>query len=149
MTVPWKCFFGCLVASFLLPVGLAGRGSERHTYSEESRRREADRVTALPGQPSVKFQHYAGYVTLQPQKHKALFYWFFEAEDGVPHKPLVLWLNGGLAPSPLSLSLSNSLKQTLSNIEFVRIIILFLLDCEFSVVYKWVDDLFLLLQTTR
>lgn len=95
MTVPWNCFFGCLVASFLLPVGLAGRGSERHTYSEESRRREADRVTALPGQPSVKFQHYAGYVTLQPQKHKALFYWFFEAQDGVPDKPLVLWLNGG------------------------------------------------------
>ncbi|KAI9168750.1 hypothetical protein LWI28_001504 [Acer negundo] len=53
---------------------------------------EADRVTDLPGQPQVAFKHYAGYVHLQ---QKALFYWFFEAQDNISHKPLVLWLNGG------------------------------------------------------
>ncbi|CAM8943451.1 unnamed protein product [Rhodiola kirilowii] len=39
----------------------------------------ADRVTALPGQPQVKFKHYAGYVTVNESHGRALFYWFFEA----------------------------------------------------------------------
>ncbi|XP_042501941.1 serine carboxypeptidase-like 35 [Macadamia integrifolia] len=58
-------------------------------------RQEADRVTDLPGQSPVKFRHFAGYVNVRPKDHKALFYWFFEAEEGVAEKPLVLWLNGG------------------------------------------------------
>ncbi|KAF2322614.1 hypothetical protein GH714_023174 [Hevea brasiliensis] len=61
----------------------------------EEARREADRVTSLPGQPPVRFRHYSGYVNLRRNDQKALFYWFFEAEDGVSQKPLVLWLNGG------------------------------------------------------
>lgn len=68
--------------------------------ADEARRREADRVTDLPGQPPVNFHHYAGYVKLRPEQRedqKALFYWFFEAQDqnDVASKPLVLWLNGG------------------------------------------------------
>ncbi|WOL07371.1 serine carboxypeptidase-like 35 [Canna indica] len=55
--------------------------------------READRVAALPGQPPVDFRHYAGYVKVND--HKALFYWFFEADQRPREKPLVLWLNGG------------------------------------------------------
>ncbi|KAF5782667.1 putative carboxypeptidase D [Helianthus annuus] len=54
-----------------------------------------DLVTNLPGQPSVDFRHYAGYVTVNEKKGRALFYWFYEAWT-LPHeKPLVLWLNGG------------------------------------------------------
>uniref|UniRef100_A0A1D1ZBJ3 Carboxypeptidase n=1 Tax=Anthurium amnicola TaxID=1678845 RepID=A0A1D1ZBJ3_9ARAE len=56
---------------------------------------EAQLVTGLPGQPAVGFRHYAGYVGVRPGDEKALFYWFFEAEDGANKKPLVLWLNGG------------------------------------------------------
>ncbi|KAL5759142.1 hypothetical protein ACOSQ2_017980 [Xanthoceras sorbifolium] len=59
---------------------------------------DSDRVTELPGQPQVTFKHYAGYVNLRPQHQKALFYWFFEAQDdaaAASPKPLVLWLNGG------------------------------------------------------
>ncbi|XP_038903494.1 serine carboxypeptidase-like 35 [Benincasa hispida] len=75
-------------------------GLGRQLEAEEVRRREADRVTDLPGQPPVNFHHYAGYVKLRPQQpedQKALFYWFFEAQDqnDVASKPLVLWLNGG------------------------------------------------------
>ncbi|XP_022153098.1 serine carboxypeptidase-like 35 [Momordica charantia] len=62
---------------------------------EEAQRREADRVTGLPGQPPVNFRHYAGYVKLEVEEEKALFYWFFEAQNDVARKPLVLWLNGG------------------------------------------------------
>jgi len=43
----------------------------------------------------VGFRHYAGYVKVGKNKEKALFYWFFEAEEGAEEKPLVLWLNGG------------------------------------------------------
>ncbi|KAK7341307.1 hypothetical protein VNO80_24233 [Phaseolus coccineus] len=56
---------------------------------------QGDRVKNLPGQPPVNFNHYAGYIKLKPNQEKALFYWFFEAEDAPSRKPLVLWLNGG------------------------------------------------------
>lgn len=65
--------------------------------SDSTTEADKDRVTNLPGQPPVHFKHYAGYVNLHPQKSKALFYWFFEAQESVSRKPLVLWLNGGIS----------------------------------------------------
>ncbi|XP_061983018.1 serine carboxypeptidase-like 31 [Populus nigra] len=52
-------------------------------------------VTNLPGQPDVNFKHYAGYLTVNEQNGRALFYWFYEATTQPDKKPLVLWLNGG------------------------------------------------------
>ncbi|XP_074329228.1 serine carboxypeptidase-like 32 isoform X3 [Apium graveolens] len=54
-----------------------------------------DLVTNLPGQPNIDFQHYAGYVTVNENNGRALFYWFYEALTFPDDKPLVLWLNGG------------------------------------------------------
>ncbi|XP_034892075.1 serine carboxypeptidase-like 31 isoform X2 [Populus alba] len=51
-------------------------------------------VTNLPGQPDVSFKHYAGYLTVNEQSGRALFYWFYEATTHPDKKPLVLWLNG-------------------------------------------------------
>jgi serine carboxypeptidase-like clade 2 len=66
-------------------------------YEDVFDRQEADRVEALPGQPSeVGFQQFAGYVTANESHGRALFYWFFEATHDVESKPLVLWLNGGM-----------------------------------------------------
>ncbi|PIN20450.1 Carboxypeptidase D [Handroanthus impetiginosus] len=56
--------------------------------------KELDKISELPGQPSVKFDQYSGYVTVDPKAGRALFYYFTEAEDS-SKKPLVLWLNGG------------------------------------------------------
>ncbi|KAJ1422103.1 Serine carboxypeptidase, serine active site [Sesbania bispinosa] len=56
---------------------------------------EADRVYRLPGQPSVKFNQYAGYITVNQTHGRALFYWFFESIENPEDKPLLLWLNGG------------------------------------------------------
>ncbi|KAL6272485.1 hypothetical protein ACE6H2_023177 [Prunus campanulata] len=56
---------------------------------------EADKITSLPGQPQVSFQQYAGYVTVDDNQQRALFYYFVEAETDAASKPLVLWLNGG------------------------------------------------------
>ncbi|KAJ4709541.1 Carboxypeptidase [Melia azedarach] len=55
-----------------------------------------DRVGKLPGQNfNVNFAHYSGYVTVNEDSGRALFYWFFEAAEDPDSKPLVLWLNGG------------------------------------------------------
>lgn len=57
---------------------------------------QLDRVVELPGLSfNVSFQHYSGYVTVNEEHGRALFYWFFEAVDDPDSKPLVLWLNGG------------------------------------------------------
>ena len=57
---------------------------------------EADKISTLPGQPQVKFQQYAGYITVDEEQQRALFYYFAEAEVEPASKPLVLWLNGGM-----------------------------------------------------
>ncbi|KAI3771914.1 hypothetical protein L6452_03086 [Arctium lappa] len=55
-----------------------------------------DQVKDLPGQNfNVDFAHYAGYVTVNQESGRALFYWLTEAVEDPASKPLVLWLNGG------------------------------------------------------
>lgn len=61
----------------------------------------ADKIWKLPGQPQVGFQHFSGYVTVDQEKERALFYYFVEAEIDAASKPLVLWLNGGPGCSSL------------------------------------------------
>ncbi|KAK1433516.1 hypothetical protein QVD17_10427 [Tagetes erecta] len=56
---------------------------------------EADRIDKLPGQPEADFEHYAGYVTVDSEAGRALFYYFAESPQNSSTKPLVLWLNGG------------------------------------------------------
>lgn len=58
---------------------------------------EQDRVLNLPGQPSnPSVSHFSGYITVQQDHGRALFYWFFEAQTQPSKKPLLLWLNGGI-----------------------------------------------------
>ncbi|GLJ15423.1 hypothetical protein SUGI_0253140 [Cryptomeria japonica] len=57
---------------------------------------ERDKITHLPGQPNnIEFSQYSGYVTVNEQAGRALFYWLTEATTNPSSKPLVLWLNGG------------------------------------------------------
>ncbi|XVF54764.1 hypothetical protein PTKIN_Ptkin05aG0208100 [Pterospermum kingtungense] len=60
-----------------------------------------DKIVGLPGQPRVGFQQFSGYVSVDYNKNKALFYYFVEAETDPASKPLVLWLNGGPGCSSL------------------------------------------------
>ncbi|KAF4346706.1 hypothetical protein F8388_024249 [Cannabis sativa] len=97
MAVVWKtviiCYFSLWSA---LQVCTTTAAAERSKFTAEAEA-EADRVKNLPGEPKgVSFAHYAGYVKLTPHNnHKALFYWFFHAQQNSHQKPLVLWLNGG------------------------------------------------------
>lgn len=58
---------------------------------------EADRISALPGQPKVSFPQFSGYVTVNKEAGRALFYWLTESPNSPSSKPLVIWLNGGLS----------------------------------------------------
>lgn len=73
-----------------------GTGDEyRPVYVElQTGLREADKIVSLPGQPEVSFSQYSGYVTVDPNAGRALFYYFAESQESWA-KPLVLWLNGG------------------------------------------------------
>ncbi|KAJ1418675.1 Serine carboxypeptidase, histidine active site [Sesbania bispinosa] len=77
------CFF-VLTSSFI-------KASEINVESYES-----DRIIDLPGLPSTpSVSHFSGYITVNEDHGRALFYWFFEAKSQPSNKPLLLWLNGG------------------------------------------------------
>ncbi|KAF8396180.1 hypothetical protein HHK36_017793 [Tetracentron sinense] len=65
--------------------------------------REKDKITMLSGQPGkVNFDQYGGYVTVDKQTGRALYYYFAEADDPKNDSmPLVLWLNGGITNARL------------------------------------------------
>ncbi|XP_039120236.1 serine carboxypeptidase II-2-like [Dioscorea cayenensis subsp. rotundata] len=67
---------------------------------------EKERVVKLPGQPNVNFTHYSGYVTVNKESGRNLFFWFFEAVDKPEEKPLLLWLNGGPGCSSIAYGLA-------------------------------------------
>lgn len=61
---------------------------------------EDDRILGLPGQPNgVAFDMFGGYVTVDEQAGRALYYWLQEADrtavEDPDAAPLLLWLNGG------------------------------------------------------
>ncbi|XP_020521055.1 serine carboxypeptidase-like 31 [Amborella trichopoda] len=86
--------FFCVVVFYFMGPALGTRGEFWLPLKREFSWSSEDLVTNLPGQPMVGFEHYAGYVTVNEENGRALFYWFFEASHP-EQKPLVLWLNGG------------------------------------------------------
>ncbi|PWA58648.1 serine carboxypeptidase-like 23 [Artemisia annua] len=66
-----------------------------------------DQVFDLPGQNfNVDFAQYAGYVTVNEENGRALFYWLTEATQDPASQPLVLWLNGGPGCSSIAYGMS-------------------------------------------
>ncbi|KAI4990041.1 hypothetical protein ZWY2020_038404 [Hordeum vulgare] len=81
---------------------LAGSLSAESSVADQSSMKAADMITALPGQPEgVDFNQYGGYVTVDEENGRALFYYLVESPSGASDKPLVLWLNGGPGCSSL------------------------------------------------
>lgn len=79
-------FVGILALWLLGAVGVQGYPAE-------------DLVVRLPGQPTVGFRQYAGYVDVDVKAGRSLFYYFVEADKEPDKKPLSLWLNGGWFPT--------------------------------------------------
>ncbi|KAK8580194.1 hypothetical protein V6N12_070478 [Hibiscus sabdariffa] len=78
----WNEFGGVLLSIALVVVAVKGYPAE-------------DMVVKLPGQPPVGFKQYAGYVDVDVNAGRSLFYYFVEADKDPDNKPLTLWLNGG------------------------------------------------------
>ncbi|AES71590.2 putative carboxypeptidase D [Medicago truncatula] len=76
--------------------------SAAYVAAPQEELRLADKIVTLPGQPDgVDFDQYSGYVTVEPEAGRALFYYFVESPYNSSTKPLVLWLNGGPGCSSL------------------------------------------------
>ncbi|OIW01325.1 hypothetical protein TanjilG_10486 [Lupinus angustifolius] len=57
---------------------------------------ESSLVTQLPGfNGTLPSKHYAGYVTVDQNSERNLFYYFVASESNPSKDPVVLWLNGG------------------------------------------------------
>lgn len=80
-----------------------GSCSNPNSASDTLAQQKLDRINYLPGQNfDVGFEQYSGYVTVNEESGRALFYWFIEAVEDPSSKPLLLWLNGGLPPFSLN-----------------------------------------------
>nr|CAB3453625.1 unnamed protein product [Digitaria exilis] len=88
--------FSAHVPAFTTASSLAPSKQSTLAGTDQSALKAADKITALPGQPSngVDFDQYSGYVTVDEKNGRALFYYFVEATNDAATKPLLLWLNG-------------------------------------------------------
>ncbi|KAG0472097.1 hypothetical protein HPP92_016643 [Vanilla planifolia] len=70
--------------------------AQRVAEEGQLQEQELNRVLRLPGQPNEPLiSQYSGYLTVNEERGRALFYWFFEAQTKPSEKPLLLWLSGG------------------------------------------------------
>ncbi|XP_058067750.1 serine carboxypeptidase II-2-like isoform X2 [Magnolia sinica] len=99
----------CTVVAHLLAIIVLVVSIERGSCITEDG--EKDRVSELPGGNSlnVSFAHYSGYITVNKESGRTLFYWFFEAVEDPSSKPLVLWLNGGPGCSSIAYGLAEEI----------------------------------------
>ncbi|VVB05143.1 unnamed protein product [Arabis nemorensis] len=63
--------------------------------------KKKDLIKKLPGQPSVKFRQYGGYVAVNESAGQFLYYYFVESIKTNDSSPLVIWFNGGPGCSSL------------------------------------------------
>jgi serine carboxypeptidase-like clade II len=88
------------VLCFSIAIALAVLSQQSLAAGEGSK--EADRITALPGQPNdAAVQQYSGYINVDEKDGRTLFYYFVEATTDAAKSPLILWLNGGISFSSL------------------------------------------------
>ncbi|KAK3018721.1 hypothetical protein RJ639_003916 [Escallonia herrerae] len=82
----------CVIASITLLLSSTIAAAAQHHHAKQQ---ELDKIIKLPGQPTnVTFSQYSGYITVDEQAGRALFYWLIESQKPTS-KPLLLWLNGG------------------------------------------------------
>jgi serine carboxypeptidase-like clade 2 len=53
------------------------------------------KIKKLPGYSGPQLSMYSGYITVDEESNRNLFYWLVEAESGASEKPLIVWYQGG------------------------------------------------------
>ncbi|KAL4857617.1 Serine carboxypeptidase-like 26 [Chlorella vulgaris] len=82
--------------------GLFADADSEHAWPPLTSRAEQDRVSALPGAPAAPVVSiFSGYITVDEEAGRELFYVFVESSSKPRTDPLVLWLNGGPGCSSL------------------------------------------------
>uniref|UniRef100_A0A1J3IKN4 Carboxypeptidase n=1 Tax=Noccaea caerulescens TaxID=107243 RepID=A0A1J3IKN4_NOCCA len=83
------------IIKYLLIISVLLLSLRHQDYNIEAQ--NSDRVVNLPEQPSnLEISHFSGYVNVNQENTRSLFFWFFETlSESASTRPLVLWLNGG------------------------------------------------------
>ncbi|KAJ7549167.1 hypothetical protein O6H91_07G043400 [Diphasiastrum complanatum] len=85
-----------LLACFMITSLTCASASDEPLLIRQVRGSDKHAILDLPGAPSVSFAQYSGYLTVDEQTGRSLFYWFVEADLPDPSSaPVTLWLNGG------------------------------------------------------
>ncbi|CAH2053489.1 unnamed protein product [Thlaspi arvense] len=111
MTPPRRKLYYLLTFSLLL---LSLRHQDYNIEAQSS-----DKVVNLPEQPSnPEISHFSGYVSVNQENTRSLFFWFFEALSEAPStRPLVLWLNGGPGCSSIGYGAASELEANMLFLE--------------------------------
>ncbi|PNH07041.1 Serine carboxypeptidase 1 [Tetrabaena socialis] len=65
-------------------------------YEELTPQAQRDKILALPGfENSLASNHFGGYVTVDEDHGRQLYYYFVESERDPANDPVVVWMNGG------------------------------------------------------
>ncbi|XP_052199195.1 serine carboxypeptidase II-2 [Diospyros lotus] len=102
--------WGLLICLHIFIKSIINGSCDASFSSDPHTQQQLDRVISLPGQNfDVGFAHYSGYVTVNEESGRNLFYWFTEAADDPSSKPLVLWLNGGPGCSSIAYGMAEEI----------------------------------------
>ncbi|KAI3433559.1 hypothetical protein D9Q98_003370 [Chlorella vulgaris] len=89
------------VSAVLRPAA-SDAASLRPTPAEVARRHRGDEIRSVPGfRGTLPTRHYAGYITVDEERGRHLYYYFVQSQHKPSKDPVVLWLNGGPGCSSL------------------------------------------------
>lgn len=92
-----RAAFVVACAALLACAAAAAAGSVQPTPEAQS-----DRITSLPGLAApLPFDMFSGYITVDPDHGRALFYWFVESAGDPAKDPILVWMQGGPGCSSL------------------------------------------------
>jgi carboxypeptidase C (cathepsin A) len=73
-----------------------GKKSAKYGASRYTHHAEKDRIHGLPGlNYDPGFRQFAGYLTVDEDHGRHIFYWYVESQNDPENDPLVFWTNGG------------------------------------------------------